>query len=130
VKGVSYVAICLLTACTPTGADLLVDLRTDLTPGVEFFTVETRLDGERTEMMGVLLDQDVLDGLRIAEYDEVASEIHTVDVELLDPTRRPTRLTEVLTRVVLPVTRPSAPRFRATSPVWSGRPSVSSTSIP
>jgi len=79
-----HLALVLLAACTPGEVGLIIDLRTDLTPGEDFFSVETRLDGERLESIGVVLGQNVIDGARIAEYGAVTQQTHEVSVALID----------------------------------------------
>lgn len=66
------------------GHELSVELRTDLVPGVEFASVRTTLAGEDDTSRGVARGQDFVRGVRVAEYDGLASGVHSVRVALLD----------------------------------------------
>jgi len=115
-----YLGLLALVGCSGDDLTLVVDLRTDLTPGIEFFTVDTRLDGERLETTGFLLGQSVFEGRRIAEYGGLGPGTHTVDVDMLDATgtiatrrvvvelRESTGITVLITRDCAGVTCPGS----------------------
>lgn len=76
-------------ACGDADADLFVDLRTDLIPGVEVFGVRTerlRDSGERAEVttLGAAFDDDFMQGVRVAELGGVPTGRVVLRVSLLD----------------------------------------------
>lgn len=76
-------------ACGSAPSSIVVDLRTDFVPGVEFVAVETRAapadDGELASRRSTALGgDDYLDGMRVAEWDAVASGTYDVTASLLD----------------------------------------------
>ncbi|MEZ4339037.1 MAG: hypothetical protein R3B82_20660 [Sandaracinaceae bacterium] len=84
----------VLSACSPTVADLVVSIRTDLVPGVEFDTVETALfAGEsafgipRTYERGAARGDAFLDGQPVAEYHSIEAGDYLVRVRVLSAGR-------------------------------------------
>ncbi|NOY93890.1 MAG: hypothetical protein GXP55_22130 [Deltaproteobacteria bacterium] len=92
----SLTAICLLLAACGSGrATLLVDVRTDLQPGVDFVGVradfaEARLrpgdSGDERAQIFATSDQDFIRGTRVAEFSDVRPGTRWVRVSLLDAT--------------------------------------------
>ncbi len=85
VSRLSGCVLLLLFACGDDGADLVVDLRTDIVPGVELDTVDTLLDPvEGGGMRTVPVDShdDLVTGARIGEFPGLAPGVHTVRVFL------------------------------------------------
>lgn len=66
------VLVWLLTACSSSPASLVVDVRTDLVPGVEFDVLRLAIDGESVALTTADATLDYLAGARIAEIDELA----------------------------------------------------------
>jgi len=94
-----------LPGCSSSGARLLVDLRTDLRPGVDFVGVrteyaETRLGSGvlRAELLA-RSDQDYVDGLRVAEFGEVTPGTRWLRVSLVDVAGEVTASRVTLVRV-------------------------------
>ncbi len=80
-----------LTGCVEAGNELVVDLRTDFRPGLEFFAVRTELVGaaaaEAAEMRITPVTGDdtaLLDGIRVAEFSGITRDRVLVIVALLD----------------------------------------------
>ncbi len=72
----------LLSACGGS-ADLAVDLRTDLVPGLEFDAVTVRLDEAEPREVAVSVGEDFDRGRRVAEFPNVATGDRRVRVELV-----------------------------------------------
>lgn len=82
--------VCLLvlgTGCEQDGFSLLVDVKTDLVPGVEFVAAVVQIEhagGSTRESAPALRSEDWLEGLRVAEFGDVAAGPVTGTVALLD----------------------------------------------
>jgi hypothetical protein len=74
------------SACSGDELSLFVDLRTDLTPGVEFTFVDVSLDGSPPMSTPVAEGQDFVAGRRIAEWDGISSGNRRLIAELGDAT--------------------------------------------
>jgi hypothetical protein len=80
-----FAVIMVGVGCT-TGHDLIVDLKTDLVPGVEFEAVRTELLGGGIfgRMTAAGMDDDFLEGARVALFEGVDSGNQVVRMTLLD----------------------------------------------
>jgi hypothetical protein len=72
-----------LSACEGSSGALLVDVRTDLAPGLEFDSIRTELDGAGPQSRGAGADDDYRVGVRVAEYTDVQRGTRSVQVSLL-----------------------------------------------
>jgi hypothetical protein len=73
-----------ISACSDDGAIVVLDLRTDIVPNVEFAAVETILSEPRdVQQVAALVGQDFLRGERIAELRNVPLGERVIDVSLL-----------------------------------------------
>jgi len=72
----------LLVACGDERAELLVDLRTDLVPGVEFLAVTTTVDSERDEATAVG-DVSYVEGRRVATFSTLERGSKRLTLQLL-----------------------------------------------
>jgi hypothetical protein len=74
--------------CDGGGVELLVDMKTDLVPGLEFARVRTEdtigAGTPREATMAVLGDEDFIEGERIAEFRDLANGEALVRVSLID----------------------------------------------
>ncbi|NIR28509.1 MAG: hypothetical protein GWN84_04130, partial [Gammaproteobacteria bacterium] len=61
-----FIAVFSAAGCGPSVGEALVDVRTDLVPGVEFDAIVTRI-GEREVRAGVIDSEDYGAGVRVAE---------------------------------------------------------------
>ncbi len=84
----ALLALLFWGGCADDDLTLVVDLRTDLTPGVEFVGVETRLDDSPAESVTAFEGDSFVTGRRIAELDGLDRGTHAVVVSLLDTTAR------------------------------------------
>lgn len=73
----------LLWGCEASGHAVVVDVRTDLSPGIEFDGVRVRLDGRPAGETLVTPGADYARGVRAAELADVASGPHELEVELV-----------------------------------------------
>jgi len=74
-----------LTACESDGASVVVDLRTDLVPGVEFVSVRTTLDSPvRVDDRSAVMSDDFVAGERVAELTDVPMGGGRLVVSLID----------------------------------------------
>ena len=73
-----------LTACTDEGYALIVDVRTDYAPGLEFTVAQATLDGQPARVIAAPTGTDFAGGVRLAEYDAVGEGVHELDVALAD----------------------------------------------
>lgn len=97
---------CAGCSATALGNELVIDLKTDLLPGVEFMAVRTvitetvRADSDQPPIevqRTITADQDFFEGVRLGEFRQLASSEVTVEVVLLDAQEqvviaRPTRV--------------------------------------
>src|SRR5262245_7662316 len=67
----------------PSSVELLVDVQTDLVPGVEFASVQVQT-GERLASVAAALGDDYAMGVRVAEIDGLEPGRHEVAVLLVD----------------------------------------------
>lgn len=77
--------------CAQPDAGLVVDLRTDLVPSIEFSAIRTTLTGpvgERGNATPVFASDDFVAGERIAELTGLPDGDYDLSTELLDPARR------------------------------------------
>lgn len=72
-----------LVACDPGRADLVVDMRTDLVPAIEFDAVRVRLDGAQVRQHEVDLAVHYLEGGRLATFEDVDLGSHRVELEVM-----------------------------------------------
>lgn len=115
----SIAALLLLSACGPSTHRLVVEVRSDLGPGVEFTRVRTELAARR-EDRAAARGEDYVTGVRVAELDGLEPGSHTVVVSLLDgadvvvdrelrvEVREDTAVVVVLTRSCQTIECPSA----------------------
>lgn len=98
-------ALSLLAAsCGQAGLRLTVDVRTDLSPTMEFGGVHAMLDAHGVDHLPVAAD-DWMRGARVAELDGLAPGAHTLDVSLMQGGRTVvTRRVDVTMRADLAVT--------------------------
>ncbi len=83
------IAALSLGACEGDGATLVIDVKTDLVPGVELIAIRTELDAPRTRVDQVVFrGDDAASGIRAAELAGLADGDHVVDVSLLDAAMR------------------------------------------
>lgn len=73
----------MLLGCGTPRNELIVDVRTDLVPGREFFSVSVAF-GEEVARTPVTTDDDFLAGTRVAEFDRVPSGSARVVADLID----------------------------------------------
>ncbi len=73
-----------LCGCADPGIDLLVELRTDLEPGVDFTSIRTILDDGPTQERAVFIGEDWMTANRIAEFPSLLPGAREVRVVLLD----------------------------------------------
>jgi hypothetical protein len=74
----------LLCACTSEESSLLVDLKTDLVPGVEFSAVRTVIEGRPAPVeVAAFMSDDFIAGRRVAEIDDIAAGTHVVVVSAI-----------------------------------------------
>jgi len=80
----SLLAVLLASGCSDGGHELLVQVKTDLVPGIEFATVRAEAFTHGRQERDAMLNDDFIAGIRVAEYDGLASGDYVVQVELLD----------------------------------------------
>lgn len=77
-----------VAACDDAGVELIVDLKTDLVPGLEFARVRTEYvvaaGTPREATIAVLGDEDFIEGQRVAEFRDLARGEASVRVALVD----------------------------------------------
>jgi len=78
----SLLLLFALGGCADDGHALLVDLRTDYAPGVEFVLVRTVIEGETTRLAPGVIGADFGAGIRIAEFDGLSEGRYTADVTI------------------------------------------------
>ena len=113
---------------------LVVDLRTDYLPGLEFSAAEVRLDDGPALGVAAVPGLDFATGRRLAEYDDVSRGAHSVTVTLLTAggspiasrrteleVRETSGLTVIITRDCADVACPSAGGDRAATECLGGR---------
>lgn len=70
----------LLSACSSPPGSLVVDVRTDLVPEVEFDVLEVVIDGEPAVLTSADASLDFLTGARVAEFDDLSSGSHRLTI--------------------------------------------------
>ncbi len=76
-----FIAVFSAAGCGPSVGEALVDVRTDLVPGVEFDAIVTRI-GEREVRAGVIDSEDYGAGVRVAEIRDLETGPQVVTVAL------------------------------------------------
>jgi alpha-tubulin suppressor-like RCC1 family protein len=115
------VSLLFAGACSDDGVSLLIELRTDLTPGVEFDAVLTEVEGGARSEVVALPDRDFLAGYRVASFDGLTAGQSSLRLRLVreDGTEVATRrvvvehesttgVTVVVTRSCLSITCPAS----------------------
>jgi hypothetical protein len=73
-----------LAACSEERHSIIIDVRTDYVPGLEFDVATAVLDGGPERVSDAVVGDDFAGGVRLAEYDEIASGNHELVVDLVD----------------------------------------------
>ena len=85
----SVVIVFLVLGCDPGVVRLIIELRSDLSPGTELARVETDVDGERVDDRDIdAAHPSIFDGVQLAQIDGIAPGLHDIDVRLFDPDGR------------------------------------------
>lgn len=81
----ALLAVTGLGACSGGDPELSIDVRTDLSPGVEFTVARAQLDGEVSHLVSrrASTTEDWGTGVRVADFGTVATGDHTVKVTLI-----------------------------------------------
>lgn len=77
-----------LGGCSSDGHELIVEARTDLTPGVEFVTVRVMLDDEVLEVVPAVIGQDFITPVRVAEVEDLSVGSYRLVVSAMDASGR------------------------------------------
>lgn len=101
----------LLVACSSGEASLRVDLRTDYVPGREVARIETAVDGEDIVELAIEQAEDLVGGIRVADFDGLSNGMRRVSILLIAPDGSPLAVQRVsalirgATAITIPITR-------------------------